>query len=48
VLVIRVAVLLGVYWSMATYRSRPFLVESPLVRTKEIDRSASEVLAVEA
>lgn len=36
--VIKVAVLVGVYWWTATYRSEPFLVESPLVRTREVDR----------
>lgn len=40
--VIRVATLLGVYWSMATYRSKPFLAESPLVRTRERDSTRTE------
>lgn len=36
--VIKAATLLGVYWWMATYKSKPFLVESSLVRTREVDR----------
>lgn len=34
---VKVAMVLGVYWFTATYRSNPFLVEGPLVGTRDID-----------